>query len=156
MDTEKFIDSFAKRAKEHLQQKVNLAGRRMTDDCTPDAEFWMGNLVAYEEIANWFDALFDDCSINSEMKLSYPAIVDGVTNNGEGKYTIWFPDLKDTFAGTDGLTNIVDCAKDMLTARLKTIIASDDQKLPEPSSYKDIKERYPDHFVLMITANIKK
>lgn len=155
MDTEKFIDGFAKKAKEHLQQKVNVAGKRMTDERTPHAEFWMGNLVAYEEIADWFDALFDDDLVNHKMKVSYPAVFDGVTNNGQDIYSVSFPDLKDCYACGPGLMGAVDSAKDVLTTYLKAKMDSTNEELPEPSSYKDIKERYPDHFVLMITANIK-
>lgn len=59
MDTEKFIYSFAKKATEHLQHKIDVAGERYSDEDLEYNQFWMGNLVAYEEIADWFNALFD-------------------------------------------------------------------------------------------------
>ena len=151
MDTEKFIDSFAKKAKEHLQQKVNLAGRRMTDERTPDAEFWIGNLVAYEEIADWLDALFDDDLVNPKMKVSYPAVFAGLNDNDQNIYSVSFPDLKDCFACRYGFKEAIDGAEDVLTTYIKN---SANEKLPEPSNLNDIRERNPDKIVLMITAHI--
>lgn len=81
MDTEKNIDNFIKRARDHLQKKVNVAVRKTIEGRAPGAEFWMGNKAAYKEMDDWFDALFDDSSINSEI--NYPKSKRIITGNSK-------------------------------------------------------------------------
>lgn len=60
MDTEEIIDNFIKRARDHLQKKVNVAVRKIIEGRGPGAEFWMGNKATYKEMDDWLDKLLDE------------------------------------------------------------------------------------------------